>query len=109
MALVGAQVQSPAAAAAVFDTLLHFLRVSLLTALVLGHRGDRRLSIRCGPPATSRARNTERTADSAAYRGGIHEVHARRAGSGSMLAGDGSPSVSCSFSRWCSRRATRRC
>jgi hypothetical protein len=31
-----AQVQSPAAAAAVFDTLLYFLRVSLRTAIVLG-------------------------------------------------------------------------
>ena len=76
-----AQVQSEAAAAAVFDTLLHFLRVSLRTAIVLGVVialgayliGPGRL-----PVAIRGA--SERTADSAATWAYAHQVSAGRAG-----------------------------
>ncbi|MFF1904807.1 hypothetical protein [Kitasatospora sp. NPDC058218] len=76
-----AQVQSPAAAAAVFDTLLRFLRVSIRTVLVLGVvvaigaylSGPGRL------PRAVRGR-ADRTADSAARWGGAHGVHTGRVG-----------------------------
>ncbi|SOB85688.1 hypothetical protein [Streptomyces sp. 1331.2] len=74
-------VQSPAAAAAVFDTLLHFLRISLRTAIVLGVvvalgaylSGAGRL------PRAVRGR-ADRVADSAARWGGSHGVTTGRAG-----------------------------
>ncbi|MET7482905.1 hypothetical protein [Streptomyces sp. NPDC005538] len=76
-----AQVQSPAAAAAVFDTLLRFLRVSLRTAMVLGVvvalgaylSGAGRL-----PRALRGA--ADRTADSAARWSGGHGVRTGRTG-----------------------------
>ncbi|WP_232247437.1 hypothetical protein [Kitasatospora azatica] len=76
-----AQVQSEAAAAAVFDTLLHFLRVSLRTAIVLGVvvglgaylSGAGRL-----PRATRGA--ADRAALSAARWGDAHGVHTGQAG-----------------------------
>ncbi|CAM5520352.1 hypothetical protein SAVIM338S_03927 [Streptomyces avidinii] len=76
-----AQVQSPAAAAAVFDTLVRFLRVSVRTALVLGVvvalgaylSGAGRL------PRGVRGR-AERAADSAAGWGAARGVRAGRAG-----------------------------
>ncbi|MDV5145384.1 hypothetical protein R1T08_14450 [Streptomyces sp. SBC-4] len=75
------QVQSPDAAAAIFDTLLRFLRVSIRTAIVLGIlvalgaylSGTGRL-----PRAVRGA--SERTADSAARWGASHGVHAGKAG-----------------------------
>ena len=75
------QIQSRAAAAAVFDTLLHFLRVSLRTAIVLGVVialgayliGPGRL------PVAVR-RTSERTADSAATWAYGHQVRTGRAG-----------------------------
>ncbi|MFJ9442411.1 hypothetical protein ACIRRH_11125 [Kitasatospora sp. NPDC101235] len=74
-------VQSPAAAGAIFDTLVTFLRVSLRTAIVLGVvvalgaylSGAGRL------PRTLRGR-ADRTADSVARWGGAHGVHTGRAG-----------------------------
>ncbi|MEU9132867.1 hypothetical protein AB0D08_32985 [Kitasatospora sp. NPDC048540] len=76
-----AQVQSPAAAAAVFDTLLRFLRVSIRTVLALGvvvaigayGSGPGRL------PRAVRGR-ADRMADSAAHWGGAHGVRTGRAG-----------------------------
>ena len=76
-----AKVQSPAAAAAVFDTLLRFLRISLRTVLALGVvvalgaylSGSGRL-----PRATQGTIN--RTADSAAGWGDRHGVHTGRFG-----------------------------
>ncbi|MFZ3467818.1 hypothetical protein ACODT4_01895 [Streptomyces sp. 2.9] len=76
-----AQVQSPAAAAAVFDTLVRFLRVSIRTALVLGVfvalgaylSGAGRL------PRAVRGR-AERAADSAARLGSAHGLHTGRVG-----------------------------
>lgn len=75
------QVQSPAAASAVFDTLVRFLRAGLRTAIVLGIvvalgaylSGSGRL------PRGVRGR-AERTADSAARWGAAHGVHAGRVG-----------------------------
>lgn len=75
------QVQSPDAAAAVFDTLLRFLRVSIRTAIVLGIlvalgaylSGTGRL-----PRAVRGA--SERTADSVARWGAAHGVHTGKAG-----------------------------
>ena len=75
------QVQSEAAAAAVFDTLLHFLKVSLRTAIVLGVIialgaylvGPGRL-----PLAVRGA--SERTADSAAHWAYGHQVRTGRVG-----------------------------
>ncbi|MCY0945813.1 hypothetical protein [Streptomyces antarcticus] len=75
------QVQSPAAAAAVFDTLVRFLKVSIRTAMVLGVvvaigaylSGAGRL------PRGMRAK-AERTADSAAGWGASHGVHTGRVG-----------------------------
>ncbi|MEU3466142.1 hypothetical protein ABZ721_40195 [Streptomyces sp. NPDC006733] len=75
-----AQVSRPAAAA-VFDTLLHFLKAALRTALVLGVvvalgaylSGDGRL------PRAVRGR-AERTADAAARWAGAHGVRTGRAG-----------------------------
>lgn len=76
-----AQVQSPAAAAAVFDTLVRFLKASIRTALVLGVvvalgaylSGAGRL-----PRAVRGA--CERTADSVARWGDAHGVHTGRVG-----------------------------
>ncbi|GAA3772050.1 hypothetical protein GCM10022403_004150 [Streptomyces coacervatus] len=76
-----AQVQSEAAAAAVFDTLLHFLRLSLRTAIVLG------IVIALGAyligpgrlPVAIRSAS-ERTADSAATWAYAHEVRTGKAG-----------------------------
>ncbi|MEU8773272.1 hypothetical protein [Streptomyces sp. NPDC048606] len=75
------QVQSPAAAAAVFDTLVRFLRTALRTAIVLGVvvalgawlTGPGRL------PGAVR-RGSERTADSAARWGLAHGVESGGAG-----------------------------
>ncbi|MFJ4787445.1 hypothetical protein [Streptomyces sp. NPDC088794] len=76
-----AQIQSRAAAAEIFDTLLRFLKVSLRTAVVLGVVialgayliGPGRL------PVAVR-RRSERTADSAATWAYGHQIHAGRAG-----------------------------
>ncbi|MFE2231271.1 hypothetical protein ACFXA4_01570 [Streptomyces sp. NPDC059442] len=76
-----AHVQSPDAAAAVFDTLLRFLRVSARTVIVLGVvvalgvylTGTGRL------PRAVRGR-ADRMADSAARWGSAHGVHTGRAG-----------------------------
>jgi hypothetical protein len=76
-----AQVQSDAAAAAVFDTLLRFLRGSLRTTIVLGIV----IALGCyliGPgrlPAAIR-RTSDRTADSAATWAYAHQVHTGRTG-----------------------------
>lgn len=76
-----AQVQSPAAAAAVFDTLVRFLRVSVRTALVLG------LVVALGAYLSGAGRlprgvrgRAERAADSAAGWGAAHGVGTGRAG-----------------------------
>ncbi|MEE1786668.1 hypothetical protein PUR71_27755 [Streptomyces sp. SP17BM10] len=74
-------VQSPAAAAAIFDRLLHFLRVSLRTAIVLG------VVVALGAylsgagrfPRAVRGR-ADAAADSAARWGGSHGVRTGRAG-----------------------------
>ncbi|MFI5859897.1 hypothetical protein [Streptomyces sp. NPDC051546] len=70
-----AQVQSPAAAAAVFDTLVRFLRVSIRTALVLG------VVVALGAYLSGAGRlprglrgGAERAADSAAVWGAAHGV-----------------------------------
>ncbi|MFD0265288.1 hypothetical protein ACFVGY_01645 [Streptomyces sp. NPDC127106] len=76
-----AQVQSPAAAAAIFDTLVRFLRVSLRTTIALGIVvalgayliGPGRL-----PKAVRGA--SDRTADSAALWADRHRIHTGRAG-----------------------------
>ncbi|MFC8242769.1 hypothetical protein [Streptomyces chartreusis] len=75
------QVQSEAAATAVFDTLLHFLRVSLRTAIVLGVVIALGAYL-VGPGRLPRAiRGTsERTADSAAQWAYGHHVRTGRAG-----------------------------
>ncbi|MFG3226863.1 hypothetical protein ACGF07_19015 [Kitasatospora sp. NPDC048194] len=74
-------VQSPAAAAAVFDTLLRFLRVSLRTAVVLG------VVVALGAYLSGAGRlpravrgGADRAADSAARWGGAHGVHTGRVG-----------------------------
>jgi len=75
------QVQSEAAAAAVFDTLLHFLKVSLRTAIVLG------IVIALGAyligpgrlPVAIRS-TSERTADSAATWAYAHQVRTGKIG-----------------------------
>ncbi|MEV0173071.1 hypothetical protein AB0I00_18380 [Streptomyces sp. NPDC050803] len=75
------QIQSEAAAASVFDTLLHFLRVALRTAIVLGVVialgayliGPGRLPVAVRGAA-------ERSADSAATWGYAHHVRTGRAG-----------------------------
>ncbi|MER5733879.1 hypothetical protein ABT084_37055 [Streptomyces sp. NPDC002138] len=76
-----AQVQSPAAAAAVFDTLVRFLRVSIRTALVLG------VVVALGAYLSGAGRlprgvrrSAERTADSAAVWGAAHGVRTGRVG-----------------------------
>lgn len=76
-----AQVQSPAAAAAVFDTLVRFLRVSIRTALVLG------IVVALGAYLSGAGRlprgvrgRAERAADSAAGWGAAHGVRAGRVG-----------------------------
>ncbi|NUK23155.1 hypothetical protein HRW14_21725 [Streptomyces lunaelactis] len=76
-----AQVQSPAAAAAVFDTLLRFLRASIRTALVLG------VVVAIGAYLSGAGRlpravrgTSERTADSAARWGGAHGVRTGKVG-----------------------------
>ncbi|MGW7101898.1 hypothetical protein [Streptomyces sp. NPDC054838] len=70
------QVQSPDAAAAVFDTLLRFLRVSIRTAIVLG------IVVALGAYLSGTGRmprgvrgKAERTADSAARWGAGHGLH----------------------------------
>lgn len=75
------QVQSPAAAAAIFDTLLRFLRVSIRTALVLG------VVVALGAYLSGAGRlprgvrgTAERAADSAAGWGAAHGVHTGRVG-----------------------------
>ncbi|MEU1861188.1 hypothetical protein [Streptomyces gardneri] len=75
------QVQSPAAAAAIFDTLLRFLRVSLRTAIVLG------ILVALGAYLSGAGRlpravqgTAERAADSAAAWGDGHGVRAGKAG-----------------------------
>lgn len=75
------QVQSPAAAAAVFDTLVRFLRVSIRTAIVLG------IVVALGAYLSGAGRlprgvrgTAERAADSAAGWGASHGVHTGRAG-----------------------------
>jgi len=76
-----AQVQSPQAAAAVFDTLVRFLRVSIRTAMVLG------VVVAIGAYLSGTGRlpravrgTAERTADSAARWGGAHGLHAGKVG-----------------------------
>ncbi|MGW5852683.1 hypothetical protein ACWFQ8_32995 [Streptomyces sp. NPDC055254] len=76
-----AQVQSPAAAAAVFDTLVRFLRVSVRTALVLG------IVVALGAYLSGAGRlprgvrgTADRAALSAARRGAAHGIRAGRAG-----------------------------
>ncbi|MFD9358368.1 hypothetical protein [Streptomyces sp. NPDC060031] len=76
-----AQVQSPAAAAAVFDTLVRFLKVSIRTAIVLG------VVVALGAYLSGAGRlprgvrgKAERTADSAARWGSAHGVHTGRVG-----------------------------
>ncbi|MCX5055477.1 hypothetical protein OG895_21105 [Streptomyces sp. NBC_00201] len=75
------QVQSEAAAAAVFDTLLHFLRVSLRTAIVLGVVIALGAYL-IGPGRLPRAiRGTsERAADSTAVWAYAHQVRTGRVG-----------------------------
>ncbi|WP_406058021.1 hypothetical protein OG462_15480 [Streptomyces sp. NBC_01077] len=75
------QVQSPDAAAAIFDTLVRFLRVSIRTALVLG------VMVALGAYLSGTGRlpravrgTAERTADSAARWGGAHGVHTGKVG-----------------------------
>ncbi|MEU9083586.1 hypothetical protein [Streptomyces sp. NPDC048357] len=75
------QVQSPAAAAAIFDTLVRFLRVSIRTAIVLG------IVVALGAYLSGAGRlprgvrgTAERAADSAAGWGAAHGVHTGRAG-----------------------------
>lgn len=75
------QVQSPAAAAAVFDTLVRFLRVSIRTALVLG------VMVALGAYLSGAGRlprgvrgTAERAADSAAGWGAAHGVRTGRVG-----------------------------
>lgn len=76
-----AQVQSPDAAAAVFDTLVRFLRVTIRTALVLG------VVVALGAYLSGAGRlprgvrrTAERTADSAAAWGAAHGVRTGRVG-----------------------------
>ncbi|MCM2417791.1 hypothetical protein [Streptomyces sp. RKAG293] len=76
-----AQVQSPGAAAAIFDTLLHFLKVSIRTALVLG------VVVALGAYLSGVGRlpravrgTAERAADSAARWGAAHGVHTGQVG-----------------------------
>ncbi|MFD6979428.1 hypothetical protein ACFWAX_01855 [Streptomyces sp. NPDC059956] len=75
------QVQSPAAASAVFDTLVRFLRACLRTAIVLG------IVVALGAYLSGAGRlprgvrgRAERAADSAAVWGAAHGVHAGRVG-----------------------------
>ncbi|MFD0279430.1 hypothetical protein ACFVHB_36820 [Kitasatospora sp. NPDC127111] len=74
-------VQSEAAAAAVFDTLLHFLRISLRTAIVLG------IVVALGAYLSGAGRfpravqgGADHVADSVARWGDAHGVHTGRAG-----------------------------
>ncbi|KQV05573.1 MULTISPECIES: hypothetical protein [unclassified Kitasatospora] len=71
-----AQVQSPEAAAAIFDTLLRFLRITIRTVLVLGVVVAIGAYL-SGPGRLPRAVRgvAEHTADSAARWGGAHGVH----------------------------------
>lgn len=75
------QVQSPAAAVAIFDTLVRFLRVSLRTAMVLG------IVVALGAWLSGAGRlprgvrgTAERAADSAAGWSAAHGVHTGRVG-----------------------------
>ncbi|MGW1763699.1 hypothetical protein ACWCQL_06365 [Streptomyces sp. NPDC002073] len=75
------QVQSPAAAAAIFDTLVRFLRVSLRTAMVLGVVVAIGAYLSGGGRLPRGVRGTaERAADSAAGWGSSHGVHTGRVG-----------------------------
>ncbi|MFD3870828.1 hypothetical protein [Streptomyces sp. NPDC058623] len=76
-----AQVQSPAAAAAVFDALVRFLRVALRTALVLGVVVALGAYL-TGPGGLARGvrGRAERTADATARWGAAHGVAGGRAG-----------------------------
>ncbi|WP_457029507.1 hypothetical protein [Kitasatospora sp. P5_F3] len=76
-----AQVQSPEAAAAIFDTLLRFLRVSARTVIALG------VVVALGAYLSGSGRlpravhgRADRMADSAARWGGAHGVHTGRVG-----------------------------
>ncbi|MFE2554736.1 hypothetical protein ACFXGT_01670 [Streptomyces sp. NPDC059352] len=75
------QVQSPAAAAEIFDTLVRFLRVSIRTAIVLG------ILVAIGAYLSGSGRlaravrgSADRTADSAARWGAHHGVHTGKVG-----------------------------
>ncbi|MFF8280944.1 hypothetical protein ACF05T_33620 [Streptomyces lateritius] len=74
-------VQSEAAAAAIFDHLLHFLRVTLRTVIVLGVFVALGAYL-IGPGRGARALRTasERTADSAARWADTHGIHTGRVG-----------------------------
>ncbi|WP_345571863.1 hypothetical protein [Streptomyces plumbiresistens] len=75
------QVQSEAAAAAIFDHLLHFLRVTLRTVIVLGVVVALGAYL-VGPGRMARGVRaaSERTADSAARWADTHDVHTGRVG-----------------------------
>ncbi|MFD3924951.1 hypothetical protein [Streptomyces sp. NPDC058614] len=75
------QVQSEAAAAAIFDHLLHFLRVTLRTVIVLGVVVALGAYL-VGPGRLPRAvrATSERTADSAARWADTHDIHTGRVG-----------------------------
>jgi hypothetical protein len=75
------QVQSEAAAAAIFDHLLHFLRVTLRTVIVLGVVVALGAYL-VGPGRLARAARatSERTADSAARWADTHDVRTGRVG-----------------------------
>ncbi|MFD8410471.1 hypothetical protein ACFV2Q_01650 [Streptomyces sp. NPDC059650] len=75
------QVQSPAAAAAIFDALVRFLRISLRTAIALGIVVALGAYL-IGPGRLPRAVRgaSDRTADSAAVWADHHRIHTGRAG-----------------------------
>ena len=75
------QVQSKAAAAAIFDQLLHFLRITLRTVIVLGVVIALGAYL-VGPGRLARATRatSERTADSVARWADSHEIRTGRAG-----------------------------
>ncbi len=75
------QVQSEAAAAAIFDQLLHFLRITLRTVIVLGVVVALGAYL-VGPGRGARAvrATSERTADSAARWADTHGIHTGRVG-----------------------------
>ncbi|WP_234343221.1 hypothetical protein [Streptomyces fulvoviolaceus] len=75
------QVQSEAAAAAIFDQLLHFLRITLRTVVVLGVIVALGAYL-VGPGGGARSvrATSERTADSAARWADTHGIHTGRVG-----------------------------